>query len=141
MRESKELPVWVRYAETVAFGIAVTVLYCIVKGLFKTEGAAEKLRILCDGFTIPGALLLCFGLLSFLNKEGTFDGLGYSFRSMRRVWQNYRHDEGNVPKTYYDYKQQVGAKRKVRVHMILVGIGFLVVAIVLAIVQNGISNA
>lgn len=33
--------------------------------------------ILCDAFTIPGLLLLMFGLLMTISNQGALDGLGY----------------------------------------------------------------
>ena len=42
------------------------------------------------------------------------------------------HDD--MARTYYDYKQNVKAKRKVAWHLIIVGGSFLLIAIVLTVV-------
>ena len=34
-------------------------------------------RILCDGFSIPGLLLLFAGLMVWLSNEGSLDGVGF----------------------------------------------------------------
>ncbi|MBO4848942.1 MAG: DUF3899 domain-containing protein [Clostridia bacterium] len=135
MRESKPLPGWIKYVSTAAAGVAIALIYCFAKGAFKAEDAADRLRMICDAFTIPGILLLCVGLLTAVNKGGAFDGLAYSFKSMRRVRRNFRADDG-TPKSYYDYKESVKGKRKVAAHLIFVGLGFLAVAIALMIAHG-----
>ena len=37
----------------------------------------ELYRILCDAFTIPGLLLLMFGLLMTISNQGALDGVAY----------------------------------------------------------------
>ena len=126
----------VKYCATVFVGIAIAVVYWIVKGMFKADTAlSDRLRMACDGVTIPGILMLCLGLLSIVVKDGTFDGLGYTFKTMRLVRRNYR-DKLMQPTTYYDYKESVKGKRHVSWHLIICGAGFLLVAVVLAILHG-----
>ena len=129
---------WVKYLVTSLFGLAAAFLICVLKGIFRESDAASIVRILSDGFTLVGILWVCFGALTVLNKAGAFDGLGYSFQSMLRVWRNKTKEDGK-PNSYYDYKKAADNKRKRAWHLIIVGAAFLVVSIVLVIIHSSIA--
>ncbi len=124
---------WIKYLVTVVVGAGLVVLICGLKGAFRATEPREVVRIVSDGFTLVGILLVCVGFLTVLNKAGAFDGLGYSFHSMARVFRNYRNDD-KTTKTYYDYKKAADKKRKRQWFLVIVGAGFLVIAIVLVLV-------
>lgn len=130
---------WVKYLVTAASGFAAAFIVCMVRDIFHAEGAKEIVRILCDAFTFVALALIGCGFLTVLNKAGAFDGLGYTFQSMKRVWQNYRHDDENTPKTYYDYKKAVEKKRSRKWYLVIVGAGYLIVAVVLIFVHGAMS--
>ena len=127
---------WLRYVLAVIVGLLMALAVCLYKGVFRETDPALIIRYLSDACLMPGVLLTGIGLLSFLKKEGTYDGLTYSFHSMRmasaRRFSDEAHDD--MARTYYDYKQSVKAKRKVAWHLIIVGGVFLLAAIVLTIV-------
>ena len=127
---------WLRYVLAIVVGLLLALTVCFARDIFHETDAALIVRYLSDAFLVPGVLLTGIGLLSFLKKEGTYDGLTYSFHSMRmasaRRFSDEAHDD--MARTYYDYKQSVKAKRKVAWHLIIVGGVFLLVAIVLTIV-------
>lgn len=126
---------WLKYLITAVFGLVVAFLVCLLKGVFQMTEAKEIVRVVCDGFTFSGLMITGFGLLTLLNKAGAFDGLAYSFKSMLLVLRNYR-DDGRTPRTYYDYKKAAYEKRKRRWHLVIVGAGYLVVSIVLAVIHG-----
>ena len=105
-----------------------------------TAEEANTVRYLSDAFLIPGVLLTGVGLLSFIRKQGAYDGLGYTFDTMKRTFTMRRYmdpiEEGSEDRTYFGYKQKVKEKRKVAWHLIIVGCGFLLTAIALAIVHS-----
>lgn len=127
---------WLRYVLAIAAGLLLALTVCFARDIFHETDVALIVRYLSDAFLVPGVLLTGIGLLSFLKKEGTYDGLTYSFHSMRmasaRRFSDEAHDD--MARTYYDYKQSVKAKRKVAWHLIIVGGVFLLAAIVLTIV-------
>lgn len=127
---------WLRYVLAIAVGLLLALTVCFARDIFHETDGALIVRYLSDAFLVPGVLLTGIGLLSFLKKEGTYDGLTYSFHSMRmasaRRFSDEAHDD--MARTYYDYKQSVKAKRKVAWHLIIVGGVFLLAAIVLTIV-------
>lgn len=64
----------VKYSVTLIISLLVTYLY--VHG----QDTTTKLglyRYLCDGFFIPGIMLLCMGALCFLANTGSFDGISW----------------------------------------------------------------
>lgn len=127
---------WLRYVLAIAVGLLLALTVCFARDIFHETDVTLIVRYLSDAFLVPGVLLTGIGLLSFLKKEGTYDGLTYSFHSMRmasaRRFSDEAHDD--MARTYYDYKQSVKAKRKVAWHLIIVGGVFLLAAIVLTIV-------
>ncbi len=128
---------WIRYAITAAAGLAIVVVGCLIKGVFKEMDAALRVRYLSDAFLTAGVMLAGFGLLSFLKKEGAFDGLFFSFHTAFAAFGRRNSEKAeNKGKTYYDYKQKVKAKRKTAWHMVIVGGGYLIVAIALTIVHT-----
>jgi hypothetical protein len=66
----------------VAMGLSLILVYAFVAlrvDLFDL-GSVELVDlylILCDAFTIPGLLMLMFGLLMTISNQGALDGLGY----------------------------------------------------------------
>lgn len=86
-------------------------------------------RAVCDALTVPGILLTCMGLFSFVSEQGAFDGLSFGVRkAFGQILSEKRRNA--MPKTYYDY---VTAKRenqrsKPRTTL-FVGLGFLVLAV------------
>ena len=131
---------WLRYVFAAVAGLLIAFSICLFKGVFRETDPALIVRYLSDAFLIPGVLLMGIGLLSLLNKEGTYDGLGYTFHTMRKTFamRNYREpiEEGSEDRTYFGYKQKVKEKRKVAWHLLVVGCGFLLIAIALAVVHS-----
>lgn len=138
MPERETKITWIKYVATVVVGAVIALLVCILKGLFKTTDQATILRILSDAFTVAGILLFGFGMLSLVAKEGVFDGISYSFRTMRKIRRNYVDDEKS-PKSYYEYKEAAKKKRKIAWHLVIVGLGYIAVAIVFIILHAGIE--
>lgn len=125
---------WLKYLSTVIVALVMAFVICLAKDIFNVEEPEMILRILCDAFFIPGIVLFCFGLLTVCSKSGTFDGLGYTFKAMGRVFRNYRNDESQ-PKTYYEYKESVKGKHKIAWHFLIVGGAVAIVGVILTIIH------
>lgn len=124
----REIKTWVKYLTSAIIGLVIALVVSLVQGLFKLTDLAQIYLVLSNAFFIPGCVLVCFGLLTWVNKEGTFDIISYGLKSMRRIRRNFR-DSDDIPKTYYDYKEKVKRKRNAAWHMSLVGIVYIVVGI------------
>ena len=82
--------------------MALALFYCAVRS-FGSLPLVEKYRVLCDGFTIPGLLCLCVGVLIWVSNDGFFYGLGYCLQVARNALL-----PGGRRKTekYYDYVER-----------------------------------
>lgn len=98
-------------------------------GLSEVQNTAERYRILCDAFTIPGVVFIMVGLLIRIMDRGLLDGLSYAMRSLYRVFlpMAARKDE-----SFYDYVQRRRESRKGRhtAFILHVGILFMIPALV-----------
>lgn len=99
--------------------------------VFQTAETKEIIRKLSDCFLLPGALLTGVGAMTGIASEGTFDMLSYGFYWF--FW-GMTHP-GKSPESFYEYKMQKAEGRKGwPVPMLVVGLVFLAVSIVLAVV-------
>ena len=122
-----------RYGLTALLAALMTLAVLELHGFAQAATQADRYRILCDAFTIPGVILLMLGLLVWISDMGTFDGLSYSLRyAFRRLF----FVGGAKTETYYDYKEQKKERRRQRSgysFLLVVGGVFLAVAIVFMI--------
>ena len=103
-----------KYGISGAVCLGLAVFYCAVRDFSQME-LVEKYRTLCDGFTIPGLLCLCVGVLIWASNDGFFHGLSYCLNVAWRALipgGRYKHER------YYDYVIRKKEKR-------IPGYGFL----------------
>ena len=74
----------IKYGIAVLIGAALAVTYLQLHGFSSAETAAERYRMLCDAFTIPGSVLMLSAALVALANAGSFTGIGYSMSSFFR---------------------------------------------------------
>lgn len=88
------------YAIPTLIGAAMTALILDTHDLSAAENVAERYRILCDAFTVPGVVLILFGVLLILSSKGAFDGIGYAAKHAIRMLIPGR---GGIRETYREY--------------------------------------
>ena len=69
-----------KYSITAAICLTLTVLYVTLRIDLTRLGEVPRVmlyRVLCDGFTVPGIVVLMLGLLVWLSTQGAMDGVGY----------------------------------------------------------------
>lgn len=91
---------------------------------------SKNLTLLISNSTlIPGVILLCIYMLSLVNKEGAFDGIGYGVKSaLARLIPSKNTYE---IKTYGDYKLEKEQKRKeTHIEGLIVALVFIVISII-----------
>ena len=118
-------------------GLVLGFVLFTLRGGFAAGEGEPFWRAVCDALSVPGLLLTCAGLFSFVSEQGAFDGLSFGVRkAFGQVLSEKRRSA--MPKTYYDY---VAAKRenprtKPRVTL-FIGLGFLLLSgIALAVYLN-----
>ena len=125
-----------KYLIPVLICCTVVIVILASRGSFVKTGKALVLD-LCDAFTVPGAVMFCFGLLFVATNGGTFDMLAFG---VRKLFDLFRKDLTKVKyRTFYDYRQAQKEKKRTFLHFIIVGSAFLLVAIVLLIVYYKIE--
>ena len=96
--------------------LGIAEVYCYSRQFFYLE-TAEKYRVLCDAFTVPGLLCLCIGALIWASNDGFFCGIGYCLKA---AWRGLIPGVGHKTEGYYDYVTRKQEKR-------IIGYGFLFV--------------
>lgn len=123
-----------KYVIQLVIGLLIAFVIMWQRGLFAAESAADKVLIICDGFTVVAFVYLCMGALLWVSSTGTLDIFSYALKKgvnaliPGRVFD----DLGG----YYEYKVSKDEKRKgFREHSTLIlGFLFLAVSIVLTAV-------
>lgn len=117
-----------KYGVAALIGAAMTATYLILRDFTGGEPPAERYRMLCDAFTIPGVVLMLSAALVALSNEGSFTGIGYS---MNYMFSRLIPGIGLRQETYADYlERREGKKIKGYGFLLQVGIVFMAVALV-----------
>ncbi len=95
------------YGITFLCAAAVSVAYGASKDLFSIGDAGVILGYLSDAFVIPGVLLMGLSALTFVKRQGGFDGMTYCARYMSswllpQFWLNREERSGKL-QSYRDY--------------------------------------
>ena len=109
-------------------GLVLGAVVFTAQGGFSAGDAETFWRAVCDAMTVPGLLLACAGLLSFVSEQGTFDGFNFSVR--KAFGQVLREERRNaMPRTFYDYVTLKQEKRRKKPRTVLyTGLVFLALA-------------
>lgn len=109
----------------------VVILVLVGRGSFLKSGQS-LMGDLCDAFAVPGILMTCFGLLVFCTNGGTFDMLAFG---IRKLFDLFKRDVTKVKyRTFYDYREAQKEKHRSFLNLIIVGLLFLLVAVIFLIV-------
>ena len=120
--------------------VAATALLFVVLSLnaywTQTE-TSEKLRILCDAFSIPGALLILFSGLIFASNQGAFTGLLYGLRTAKDILLPFLQQEYV---RYRDYQKKRESKKiKGYSFLFFTGAAFLTVGLVFLVLYHVVT--
>lgn len=111
----------------------IVVAFLAAQGSFYKTGKGLILD-LCNAFTVSGAMMTGVGLLIFVTNGGAFDMLAFGFIKLIDL---FKKDLTKVKyRTYYDYHKVQKEKKRSFLHLLLIGLGFLIVAVILLIVYN-----
>ena len=117
---------------TVAAGLLLAVLG--INGYWKCEEASERARILCDGFSVPGALMVLASGAIFASGQGAFNGVLFGLKRAKEIVLPF------LPSEYVPYREFIKKREKKRITgygcIFFTGLVFLLVGIVLLIRFN-----
>lgn len=126
-----------QYGLTALFGLLIVILILLGKGTFQQTDLQTIYRDLCDAFTIPGVIMMCFGALVLISKGGAFDILKYG---IIKLFDLFKRDLTKVKyRTLYDYKKAQEGKKASIAFLLIVGVGLTAVAVVFLILYNSVT--
>ena len=100
-------------------------------GYWKAETPMDRARILCDGFSVPGAMLMLTAGVLFASGQGAFNGVLFGLKRTKEILLPF------LPSEYVPYrefiKRRAEKKKSGYGWLFFVGLGFFAVGIVLLI--------
>lgn len=128
----------VKYGITTAAAGLATLGVLSLQGYWEATATVDKYRILADGFTVPGVLLIMVAALIWVSSEGFFDSLAYAFTRVGGMLIPF-FKKGREHQSYYDYKM---SRRDKRAHgysfLFFVGLVFVAVAVVFVVLHESV---
>ncbi len=122
------------YALCAVFGAAVFILICRLNHYTELESDQERLRVLCDAFTIPGLLLVALAGLIYAANNGAFYGISYGLRTAKQILLPF------LPNEYVKYRDYIAKKKEKKVtgyrFIFITGLVFFIIGIILLIRFN-----
>lgn len=107
----------IKYGCTIAVGALFVCLYLISRDFSDVTTEAERYRILCDAFSLPGAFMMLIGALLKMSELGALDTITYGMRYLIHIvipsWNLGK-------KSYLEYVEERRGKR-------VSGYGFIVI--------------
>lgn len=120
------------YAITFGVGLAAAFGIACAIGLFSSGDATVVMQKLSDACLAVGVVLFGVGLLIFCANHGAFDMLVWGLKSgLARLIPGLATKFGK--KTYAEYKEERDDRKKPFVFMLLVGLCFIVLAVLFVI--------
>ncbi len=125
----------IKYSVSSVIGLIFVLTYVILNRIFTAPTAKDVFKILTDGFFIPGVLFLGVGGISYVTREGAFDGIGYAFSSIF-VTKNWSSRRFKDRETYAQYKERKAGKRTVLAFLLHVGGIMFILSMVCLLIYN-----
>lgn len=120
-----------KYLIPILVCVCVVFLILVVRDSFVKSGQ-DLIKDLCDAFSVPGLIMICFGLLVFATNGGTFDMLAFG---VIKLFDLFKRDLTKVKyRTFYDYRHAQQEKKRSFWYLIIIGAAFLLVGIVFLII-------
>ena len=133
------MKLWLKYLITFIIGALIAVAVFSAKELWVQSEKKEIIKIVCDGFTVPAILLLCFGGLCYCSSKGAFYGISYIFHILFSThnWSSTKFSDRK--RSYADYViEKRGKVGPLPTYLIYVGLFYLLISIVFMIIFNNL---
>lgn len=103
MNKKKLRSTIIKYAACLIPAGLISWLVVDLHGYSAAATEAERYRVLCDAFTIPGVTLIMISLLLVISNAGGFDGIGYSMKRAIKMLLPFANKD---MEKYYDYRER-----------------------------------
>lgn len=126
---------WIKYLIALLVGCAIFSAILFGKGFTQLDSFKEKLGLLSDAFLVPGILLILFGCFTWIIRQGTFSGMGYTIKN---IWTSLHSKEyrDEHKESYADYRQRRAEKKTPFLFLIITGAFFLIPSIAVTIIYT-----
>ena len=120
----------------------VTLIMCIaimlIGNVLQAETVTDRLRAVCDGFSMGGLMMMCIGGLLWISGFGSFDILGYACKRAAHMFipgKGLDKKKESMP-SYFEYKLEKSEKRdkSIGTEIIISGGIFFIIGVVLILV-------
>lgn len=129
-----------KYVIQLVVGLLIAFVIMWQRDLFTAEAVADKVLIICDGFTVVAFVYLCMGALLWVSGTGMLDIFGYALKKGANALIPGRvfDDLGG----YYEYKMSKQEKRKgfKERSTLIIGFLFLAISIILTLVWYSVAQ-
>lgn len=125
---------YLKYIVQTVFGLTLSLGVMFYRGITEAQSGAERVMIICDGFTVTALLFLSVGILLWTAGTGFFDIFGYAIRKgAHALLPGLVHDNLSG---YYEYKTEKKAERKQKGEnsTLIIGVAFLLISLILTAV-------
>lgn len=122
----------------IALAFAVTLMWCC--GVLETETVADRVKAVCDGFSVAALLYISMGAILWVSTTGFFDIFSYAFKKGAHAIIPVTFQD--MPRGYYEYKMEKNANRKERTHWFTLVLGgiMLVISLILTAVWYHVAG-
>ena len=123
----KRIKLLIGYGVCIVIGVSLVLLVAGNYGYAEAETQAERYRILCDAFTIPGLTLMLSAALVAVYNQGVFTGVTYGLHRTKDILLPFLKTEYIK---YPEYKRQK-EKKKVKNYsfLLITGAAFTLPAV------------
>ncbi len=119
-----------RYLTATAAGLAISLFFASINGVFTEEKVSAIFVILSNSFFASGVLLAGIGVILFVSSEGLFDMLGFGVKTFFQARK--RDVKDRKYKDFYEYKKAKSDERREsktsNAYLLIVGAAFIAVA-------------
>jgi hypothetical protein len=130
MKEKNTSKVLFKCGITAIIGAVLSLGVMWGRGLFAATTVNEVFAYISDGFFVIGFIFAGIGLSMAIAQTGTFDMLGYAFKSLIYLFTPRTIDRSQGG--FYEYKMRKKEKRQaVPLYILWVGIAYVVLALIL----------
>lgn len=124
---------WLKVLIPLAVGLVIAVIMMFSSGITSAQSVHDALRIVCDAFFVPGAMLLMYGGLRWTYNGGVMDGLGYSAKLMiNRMRPHYEEHR----QSFAEYRSKRESKAQPAFPLVASGLILLAIAVVLYVIYG-----
>ncbi len=130
MKEKNNSKALLKYGITAGIGAIIAFGIMWSRGIFASQNVESVMACISDGFFVVGLLFAGIGLLLVISSTGLFDMMGYAFKSLIYLFTPRTIDRSRGD--FYEYKMRKKEQRRaVPLHILWVGIAYVVLALIL----------